>query len=519
MAALLFARAGFVRVSRPVSDFYAAGRLMPAFLNSMAIAGSSVAALAFAGASGAVDFDWEGVSVLLCGVGAGLIVAGLVVAPYLRAYGGYTLPDFLAERFGGETMRPLGILGVILCSFPALAAVLLAFGLLGQAVFALPPGIGVAAGCLLIFMATLIGGMRSLSLSQLAYYMVMLLAGLVAVLVVLWQTGTLVALDAMLIDEVAPTLGGKAFAQTSPINSFALLFCLITGIASLPYLLMRSFTAPAPEDARLAFVGAPFFVLLLCGAAPALAALYEAASVAAADVLSMISQAVLVVGTIAALLSTGAALALSIGNVFSYDLYFKSLRPEAPVSRQLLLARLSVIVVTALASGAALAWPSGVLMGTAAAFSLAASAFLPVLVLGLWWKRLSSDAAVAGMIAGLVICLYYMVAPHTIPFLFYDSSSVLSDATQARAAAYEALRHDYYVARDPASQAVVFAQWQASVRPIANWLGVHGALAGVFAVPVGFLVTILVGAFTSAPSRDVQSFVEALRVKAAAQAG
>ena len=85
MAALLFARAGFVRVSRPVSDFYAAGRLMPAFLNSMAIAGSSVAALAFAGASGAVDFDWEGVSVLLCGVGAGLIVAGLVVAPYLRA--------------------------------------------------------------------------------------------------------------------------------------------------------------------------------------------------------------------------------------------------------------------------------------------------------------------------------------------------------------------------------------------------------------------------------------------------
>ncbi|ODR98578.1 hypothetical protein AUC68_09235 [Methyloceanibacter methanicus] len=168
-----------------------------------------------------------------------------------------------------------------------------------------------------------------------------------------------------------------------------------------------------------------------------------------------------------------------------------------------------------MAGAAALLRPQETLLGAAAALSLAASAFLPVLVLGLWWKRLGSDAAVAGTVAGLVVCLYYMIAPQTIPFLFYESSSLLSDATSAQTSAYEALRYGYYAASDPAAQAAILTEWEASVRPIANWLGVHGVLAGVFAVPVGFLVTILVGLFASAPSARRRRFFENLRTKAA----
>lgn len=515
MAALLFARAGLVRLTRPLADYYAAGRLMPAFLNSLAIAGSSVAVLAFVGGAGAIDFSWQGAIVLLLGAGLGLVLAGLLIAPYLRGYGGYTLPDFLAERFNAETMRPLGVFALILCSFPALAAVLLGFGLLAQAALALPTGIGVAAGIVMIFVATLIGGMRSLSLSQIAYYVVMLVAGVVAVVTVLWQTGSFAALDTLLIDEVVPALPWRPFEQTSPINSLALLFCLVTGFASLPYLLMRSFAAPDVGEARVSFLGAPIFLLLLCAAAPALAALYEAASLGAGDALSMIGEAVLVVGAVAALLSAGAALTLSTANVLAYDLYFKSAAPDAPVSRQLFVARLSVVLVAALAGAAALLRPDETLLGAATALSLAASAFLPVLVLGLWWKRLGSDAAVAGMVAGLLVCLYYMIAPQTIPFLFYESSSPLSDATEAQIAVFEALRHDYYVAGDPAAQAAVLTKWEASVRPIANWLGVHGVLAGVFAVPVGFLVTVLVGLFAPAPSARRQRFFENLRTRPA----
>ncbi len=522
MAALIFARAGLVRVVRPVSDFYAAGRLMPGVLNSLAIAASSVAALVFVGAFGGIGFDWEGVTAPVLGVGLGMLGAALLLAPYLRAYGGYTMPDFLSERFDAETMRPLGVFALLLCSFPALAVVLLAFGLLANGVFALPPGIGVGAGIALILMATLIGGMRSLSLSQIAYYAVLLLAGLIAALVVLWQTGTLFAADTVLIDEVVPSLGqdvflGNApFTQNSPVNSFALLFCVGAGTASLPYLLMRSFTTPSAQEARFAFVTAPVFVLPLGLSAPAFAALYEAARIASGDALSMVSEALLLVGAVAALLATGAALALSIGNVLSYDLFYKSLQPDAPVSRQLLVARLSIIGVTACAGAAGFHFPDAMLTAAAAAFSLAASAFLPVLVLGVWWRRLSSEPAVAGMVAGLVVCVYYMIGPHAVPFLFYESSSFLSDATDLQVATYEGLRRDYYLAAgDSAAQAAVLPAWDASVRPVANWLGVHGALAGVFAVPVGFLVMTVAGLFASAPSKDVQRFVDGLRAPTA----
>ena len=515
MAALIFARAGLVRVVRPVSDFYVAGRLMPAFLNGLAIAASAVAALVFVGALGGVGFDWRGVTAPLLGGGLGLILAGLLLAPYLRSYGGYTVPDFLAERFGGDKIRPLAVLAVVLCSFPALAAVLLAFGLLATAVFPVSATMGVGAGIALIFVATLIGGMRSLSLSQIAYYVVLLAAGLTAIVVLLWQTGSPLVADTVLIDEVVPNLGLDVFAQSSPINTVALVFCLAAGVASLPYLLMRSFTTPAAVEARVSFLIAPIFVLLLCVTAPAFAALYEAARVAAGDALSMIAEAVLVVGAIAGLLAAGAALALSIGNVLSYDIFFKILKPSAPVSRQLFVARLAVIVVSGLAGVAALFAPGETLMAAAAAFSLAASAFLPALVLGVWWKRATSDAALAGMVAGLVVCLYYMIAPHAIPFVFYESSRFLSDATNLQTSAYDGLRYDFYLAHDAAEQAVVLAKWDASVRPIANWLGVHGALAGVFAVPVGFLVMGVVSLFTHAPSKDVQRFVEDLRAPAA----
>jgi cation/acetate symporter len=515
MAVLIFARAGLVRIVRPVSDFYVAGRLMPAFLNGVAIAASSMAALVFVGALGAVGFDWSGVTAPLLGGGLGLILAGVLLAPYLRSYGGYTLPDFLAERFGGDKIRPLAVLAVILCSFPALAAVLIAFGRLTVAVFPFSATAGVGAGIALILVATLIGGMRSLSLSQIAYYVVLLVLGIAAIAVLLWQTGSLFAADTVLMDEVVPDLGLDFFAQSSPINTVALVFCLAAGVASLPYLLMRSFTTPAPIDARVSFLIAPIFVLLLCVAAPAFAALYEAAQVAAGDALSMIAEAVLVVGAIAGLLATGAALALSIGNALSYDLFYKVLQPTAHVGRQIFVARLALVAVCGLAGLAAIAAPNETLLGAAAAFSLAASAFLPVLVLGVWWRRASSDAALAGMVAGLLVCLYYMIAPHTIPFVFYESSHFLSDATALQAAAYDSLRHDYYLAHDTAAQAAVLSKWETSVRPIANWFGVHGALAGVFAVPVGFLVTGIVSLFTHAPSRDVLRFVDALRARTA----
>jgi len=499
-----------VRIARPVSDFYVAARLMPAMFNGMAIAVSFMAVLAFVGLAGGLGPDWQGVGALLLGGALGLVVSGVLLAPYLRAYGGYTLPDFLAERFGGDKVRPLAVLAVILCSFPALAAVLLGFGLLGAGLFALPVVVGTAAGVVLILVGTLLGGMRSLSLSQIAQFAVLLSVSLAAVMVVLWQAETLLGDRQLLIDEVIPTLGLQDFAQDDAINRFALIFCLAAGTASLPYLLMRSFTTPTPGDARLSFFASVVFIGVLCLAAPAFAALFEAAWVKSGDTVSMIAEGLLTLAAMAGLLAVGGALVLSIANALSYDLYYKGVQPTASTGRRIFVARLSVILVAGLAAIAAVAEPQAILTATAAALSLAASAFLPALVLGVWWKRASADAALAAMIAGLVVCLYYMIAPHLIPFAFYESSSLFSNATEAQRAAYDSLQQNYYLV-DPAAQDAVLAKWDTAARPIANWWGVRGAFAGLFAVPIGFIVMIGVSLFTAAPSEDVQRFIRGLR--------
>ena len=510
---LIFGRAGLVRVVRPVSDFYVAGRLMPALFNGLAIAVSLMAVLMFVGTGGAVGSGWEGLGTVLLGAGVGLLVGGLVLAPYLRQFGGYTLPDFLAERFGGDKMRPLAVLAVVVCGFPALAVVLLAFGLLGAAVFSLPVAIGAGGGVAMIFVCILIGGMRSLSLSQIAQYVVLLAASLAAIVVALWQTGTLLSAERLVLDEVIPSVGLDMFAQ-SGLNRVALVFCLAAGIATLPAVLMRSFTTPTPSEARVSFLLAlPFAGLVLLGA-PAFAALYEAAAVRAGDALSMIAEGILTVAALAGLLAAGGALALSVGNVLSYDIFFKMLNPTASVRRQLFVGRLCVIVVTGLAGVAAVAFAQESLTAASAMFSLAASVLLPVLVLGVWWKRATADAALAGMVVGALVCLYYMIGPHTIPFAFYESSSFFSDASSAQVAAYEALRHDYYLAADDAGKAAVLAEWEKAVRPMTNWFGVGPAFAGLFAAPVGFLVMIVVSVFTRAPSDDVRRLVDNLRVRA-----
>jgi len=512
---LIFGRAGLVRVVRPVSDFYVAGRLMPALFNGLAIAVSLMAALAFAVIVGGIARDWGGLGAVFLGGAIGLVVGGLLLAPYLRQFGGYTLPDFFAERFGGDKLRSLSVLVVFACSFPALGVVLLAFGLLGAAVFSLPVAIGAGGGAVMILVCTLIGGMRSLSLSQIAQFAVLFAAVLMAIVVGLWQTGALFPADGFRVGAAIPSLGLGAFAEDGTMNRVALVFCVAAGTAALPYLLMRSFTTPSSDEARVSFLMAPLFAGLLLLGAPALAALYTLAAPPSGDVLSMIAEGVLTVAALAGLLAVGGALALSAGNVLSYDLYFKSLHPTAPVGRQLLVARACLLLVTALAGVGAVLFPRESLIAASAMFSLAAGAILPALLLGVWWKRATADAALAGMVAGLLVCLYYMIGPHTIPFAFYESSSAFSNATDAQVAAYEALRHAYYLAPDDAAKAAVLVDWEQAVRPMTNWFGVRGVFAGLFAAPVSLLVMILVSLFTRAPSENVRRFVNGLRTRAA----
>jgi cation/acetate symporter len=231
---------------------------------------------------------------------------------------------------------------------------------------------------------------------------------------------------------------------------------------------------------------------------------------ASADMTAIFSYGLTAIGAIAALLAIGTALALAIANVLSYDGYYKSVHRSASTELRLRAAQAALVLAAGLAGWAALALPETVLATTGASFSLAASTLLPALLLGIWWKRATGEGALAGMLAGFVVCLYYMLAPRYIPFTFFETSSFLSNATGDEAVRYVALRQAYYLA-DEGARTAALAAWEERARAVANWRGIARDFAALFAVPVGTLVMIGTSLFTPAPSPDVQSFVEDLR--------
>ena len=507
----IYARAGAVALRRPISDFYVAGRLVPGPFNGMAIAVSLIPVLAFAEFAGVLNQGWDGATLLVLGGAGGVLIIAFFLAPYLRKFGGYTIADFLGERFGGTGVRPLAVLAVILCSFPALALALLGLGVVVTQIFALDMGTGLGLAVAMLLLCSFAAGMRSASVTQIVQYAVLLAVSLVALGPLVWQQGA--------VFSGAESAGLKAalaifkldgFAAEDSLNRLALLFCLVTGIASLPPLLMRGLVTPSIEEARTSFLWAlPFAGALSLLAAPILP-LFEGPPAASSGASAILSFGLIAVGAIALLLAVASALVLAVANALSYDLYYRSLHLRASTEQRIRIARVAVVLVAALAAWAAYAAPDAIPVMTGASFSLAASAFLPALLLGIWWKRATGEGALAGMLAGLAVCLYYMLAPRYIPFAFYETSSFLSNATPGEAARYIALRQGYYLA-DETARGAALAAWEASARALANWAGVKRNFAALFAVPIGFLVMIGVSLFTPAPSRDVQSLVEDLR--------
>ena len=497
---------------RPVSDFYVAGRLVPAMFNGAAIAAGLFPALAFAGLTVALAGGWEGVSLFALGAGVGLAAIAILIAPYLRNFGGYTVPDFLAERFNLPGIRELAVLAVILSAFPALALTLLGLGAIATRIFAIDLATGVAFAAALLLACSFVAGMRSASLTQIVQCAVLFAAALVAT--VLGQGGTFVPArgDAGLQALVANAF--ETFAADDKLNRFALLFSVATGLAAMPHLLLRSLVTPSTEGARASFLWAMLFIGVLClVGVPSLALLGETPAATGAA-LPLLTFGFAAVGAIAALLALGSALAVTLANSLSYDLYYKVVQPAASTERRIFVARAALVAVAVLAAWAVLARPEVIHAMTAAAFSVAASTLLPGLLLGIWWKRASGEGALAGMLAGLAVCLYYMFAPRYFPFAFYETSSFLSNATQAEAARYNELRQAFYLG-DVATRAAALSAWEEAARAAANWGGIKRDFAAIFAVPVGLLTMIGVSLFTPAPARDVQTLVGALRKSSA----
>jgi len=633
----LYAGIGIMSRTTDAGEYYVAGRRVPAVYNGMATGADWMSAASFIGLAGTLYLTGYSGLAFIMGWTGGYCLVALVLAPYLRKFGQFTIPDFLGERYGGRLPRLIGVAAAILCSFTYLVAQIYGVGLITSYLTGIAFELGIFLGLGGILVCSFLGGMRAVTWTQVAQYIILVVAYLIPVV---WlsvkQTGVPVpqlvygfqlekvtakekelavdpkelqvrelfrqrsealsgklahpaeslavdklaaakrmeqlkggnasvaeitsaakALAAMPKDETAAVktwTAAKAAAEvkTQPLNGMpahaaqfsgdpdgtpkeqeaydtsrrnflALVFCLMVGTAALPHILMRYYTVPSVREARQSVTWSLFFIFLLYFTAPALAVLvkYEVFTVlvgtrfdqlpswvgawsrvdpsllSVADInrdnilqlnemtiggdiivlltpelagLPYVVSGLVAAGGLAAALSTADGLLLTIANALGHDLYYKMIDPNASTVSRVTVSKILLLIVALLAAYVAAQKPADILFLVSAAFSFAAASFFPALSLGIFWKRANGIGAVLGMISGLGVTSYYMFTNQ--PWL----------------------RATFGI-----------------TSPVQLWWGIDPISAGLFGVPVGFTVIVLVSLVTPAPSRKIQDLVEYIR--------
>jgi cation/acetate symporter len=528
----VYALIGILTRTMELSEYYVAGRRVPAFYNGMATGADWMSAASFISMAGGLYIQGYGGLAYVLGWTGGYVLVATLLAPYLRKFGQFTVPDFLGTRYEGNFARACGIVVLLCASFTYVVAQVFGVGIITSRFLGIGFEVAVFVGLVGILVCSMLGGMRAVTWTQVAQYIILITAYLIPVI---WLSTKLFgfpipelaygrALEriteientlGILKHHVAPFVDAKGvFSMTEFWNFFALVFCLMVGTASLPHILMRYFTTPNVRDARMSVGWSIFFIFLLYFTAPAYAAFakYEvyttvigqplaalpawvqnwaqvAGMVTIKDVngdgilqiveltlnqdiivlatpeiagLPYVISGLVAAGGLAAALSTADGLLLAIANALSHDIYYKMVNPKASTVTRLTVARVLLVLVAIIAAAVAGTRPSGIIQMVAWAFSLAASGLFAPLVLGIWWKRTTSIGACLGMITGLGVCLYYLIMTR------YFGMEL--------------------------------------------WFGMRNISAGIFGIPVAFIVTYVVSLITPAPSKQMQDFVDSIRI-------
>ena len=499
---LAYAGIGIATTARRNATFFGADRATHPVLNGMALAAGAFALAAVAGFANAGTAEHANRLVIVVAACGGLAFSAFLIAPDLARFGGITVPDYLGERFG-TLVRVLAVAVVFLVSFPALVAVVAIAGHLFAGVFTLEAEQAVALAAAALLSCTFFGGLRSAGVTQAAQYAVLLPLSLLALGLVLTVGNADLPLPPTSPDgRFVAALGLDDFVAKDAVNRVALGFTVGAGLAAFPHLLMRAFAVPGPTDARWSFLWAiPLLAMLLAVAAPL--------GILVGPGAGLMLEIVLTAAAITACIALGSSLLLATGNALSYDIFYRSVATNASPGSRLLVGRVSLLFVVGLAALAALRGPADLVGIAPLAFSFAASCLLPLLVLGIWSRRINGYGAIAGIVTGVAVCSVYFLAPRYFPDGFIALSNALF-ADSGEAARYETLKRAYELsgglAKEPARLALEHAR-EAGL----HWRGVPGVFAAVFAMPAAFVVTILVSVLTPRPSADVQDYVADLR--------
>jgi cation/acetate symporter len=287
----VYAIIGVLSRTAQVSEYYVAGRSVPALYNGMATGADWMSAASFVGMAGTLFLlGYDGLAWVLGWTG-GFVLVSILIGPYLRKFGAYTVPDFLAFRYGGNFARGLGVLVLVACSFTYVTAQIYGTGLIASRFLGMPFELAVFAGLVGILVCSMLGGMRAVTWTQVAQYIVLIIAYLVPIVILSTKNygfpipeltyGQAIAditarEQEMLATGLATVANLKPhispFINYSPLNFFAIILCMMVGTASLPHILMRYFTTPSVREARQSVAWSLLFIFLLYFSAPAYAA-------------------------------------------------------------------------------------------------------------------------------------------------------------------------------------------------------------------------------------------------------
>jgi len=529
-------------------EFYVAGGGVSPIANGMATAADWMSAASFISMAGLIAFLGYDGSVYLMGWTGGYVLLALLLAPYLRKFGAYTVPDFVGDRYYSRTARLVAVGCAIFVSFTYVAGQMRGVGIVFARFLEVPVGVGGLIGMAIVFFYAVLGGMKGITYTQVAQYCVLIFAYLVpAIFLSLLITGNPIpqlglggagANGVPLLDRLNGLhreLGFAAYTEgsKSTIDVFFITAALMVGTAGLPHVIIRFYTVPRVRDARASAGWALLFIAILYTTAPAVAVFarinllqtvagqsyadlpdwfrtwervelirfqdrngdgrVQIAGPAARDANGApianeldVDRDIMVLanpeiaglpdwvvglvaaGALAAALSTAAGLLLVVSSAVSHDLLKRGFRPGISERGELVAARVAAGVAVVVAGWLGIDPPGFVAQVVAFAFGLAASSFFPVILLGIFSKRMNREGAIAGMLTGIVFTAAYIV---------------------------------YFKFVSPESNTA--AHW---------WFGISPEGIGALGMLLNFAVALAVSRLTPPPPPAVQRLVELIRV-------
>jgi cation/acetate symporter len=525
-------------------EFYVAGGGVSPWANGMATAADWMSAASFISMAGIISFAGYDGAVYLMGWTGGYVLLALLLAPYLRKFGKFTVPDFIGDRYYSKTARIVAVFCALLVSFTYVAGQMRGVGIVFSRFLEVDINTGVIIGMLIVLFYAVLGGMKGITYTQVAQYCVLIFAFMVpAIFISIQMTGNPIPqlgfgselvdgsgtylLDKL--DGLSIELGFTEYTEGSKslIDVFAITLALMVGTAGLPHVIVRFFTVKRVRDARKSAGIALLLIVILYTTAPAVAVfartnMIETVSnqlytdvpewfkkwettglitftdknndgiiqyvadasqnelIVDRDIMVLANPeianlpnwviALVAAGGLAAALSTAAGLLLVISASVSHDLIKKIINPKISEKGELITARLSAIGAVCVAGYFGINPPGFVAAVVALAFGLAAASFFPAIILGIFYKRMNKEGAIAGMVVGITTMLLYMIK-YKLGWL----DEVLPDKSE----------------------------W---------WFGISPEGFGSIAMMLNFAVSIVIMKFTKATPQAVQEIVENIRI-------